>query len=119
MKLKNGEIYNARDPLQKLMEQKFPVKISYGLAKLANKLNPELKAIEDVKNGLIRKYGASDEKGNVSVKPEQENWGKFIDEFAELMETDVEVVFEKVKISDTGLEIEPSILMALEKFIEV
>ena len=34
MKLTNGEIFDAREPLQKLLEQKFPVKVSYGLANL-------------------------------------------------------------------------------------
>ena len=57
MKLNNGEIFNAREPLQKLLQEKIPVKVSYGLAKLANGLNNQLKIIDDFRNGLIKTYG--------------------------------------------------------------
>lgn len=59
MKLNNGEIFTASEPLKKLLEEKFPVKVSYGLAKLANKLQEQLKVIDDVRNGLIKTYGKS------------------------------------------------------------
>ena len=135
MKLNNGEIFNAREPLGKLMEQKSPVKTSYGLAKLANKLNDQLKVIDEVRNGLIKTYGEPDpeNKQQIRVNPDSENMGKFVEEFNELMSQEVEVVFEKVKLPekvastcdsckhnmDRMLEIEPSVLMALEKFISV
>lgn len=135
MKLNNGEIFNAREPLSKLMEQKFPVKVSYGLAKLANKLNDQLKVIDNVRNGLIKTYGEADRDNpqQIMVKPESENFPKFVEEMNELFSQEVEVVFDKVKLPekvastcnachhnmDKMLEIEPSVLMALEKFVEV
>ena len=39
MKLNNGDIFVAREPLAKLMEQKFPVMVSYKLVKMVSKLN--------------------------------------------------------------------------------
>ena len=134
MKLNNGEIFNANQPLGKLMQEKFPVRVSYGLAKLANKLNPQLKIIEDVRQGLVKKYGETDEETKqLAVKQDSENFEKFVAEFNELMEQEVELVIEKVKLPekvaatcdachhnmDKMLEIEPSVLMALEKFIDV
>lgn len=133
VKLQNGEIFNSAEPLKKLLDQKFPVKTSYGLAKLANKLNTQLTIIEDVRMGLIKKYGETDEKGRLSVNREGKNWSAFVAEFNELMEQEVELVIEKVKIPekvagtcdkcqhnmDRALEIEPNILMALDKLIEV
>ncbi len=123
MKLNNGEIFQAREPLAKLMEQKFPVKVSYGLAKLANKLQGQLKIIDDVRNGLINTYGKLDEAGQVMVKTDSENFPKFVSEVDELMNQEVEVVIEKVqlpeKVDERTIEIEPSVLMALEKFVEV
>jgi len=118
MKLQNGDIFMVREPLQKLIEQKFPVMVSYKLAKLVAKLNEQFKVIEDVRMGLIRRYGKADEKGNAQVKPEDENWPKFLDEFNELLEQEVEIVFDKVKLPN-DFEIEPSVLIPLEKFIEV
>ncbi len=133
MRVKNGDIFLAREPLQKLMEVKLPVKASYQVAKLANKLNEQLKVIDVVRNGLIKNYGETDERGQGSIKQDSPNFQKFVDEFSELLEQEVEIVFEKVKLPekvaatcdkcnhnmDKPLELEPSILMALEKFVEV
>jgi len=132
MKLTNGDIFSASEPLKKLMDIKLPVKTSYQLAKLASKLNEQLKVIDEVRNGLVRSYG-EEKDGKIEVMPENPNFPKFVDEFNELMAQEVEVVFEKVKLPETvaatcdkchhnmdkALEIEPSALMALDKFIEV
>ena len=117
MKLTNGEIFGAREPLQKLMEEKLPVKVAYGLAKIAHKVDEQLKVIEQVRQGLIKTYG-KEEKGQIKVDPESENFQKFVEEFNELMEQEVEMVFTKVTLPET-LEIEPQALMALEKFVDV
>ena len=133
MKLTNGDIFGAQEPLRAIMEQKFPVMVSYRLSKLVMKLNEPFKVIEEVRNGLIKKYGETDEKGQTRVKEDGENFPKFVAEFNELMAQEVEVAIEKVKLPekvastcdkchhnmDRELEIEPKILMALDKFIEV
>jgi len=133
LKLSNGDVFLSREPLQKLMGEKFPVKTAYGLAKLSNKLNEQLKVIDEVRNGLIKKYGETDGKGNLQVKQESPNWIKFVEEFKELMAQEVEIVFEKVKLPenvaatcdkcshnmDRRYEVEASILMSLDKFVEI
>ena len=120
MKLTNGEIFNAKVPLQQLVANKFPVKTSLALVKLTQKLNEHLVPVEQVRDGLIKTYGKPDPERpqQIRVNPEDENWAKFVAEFGELMSQKVEVVFQKVTLPET-LEIEPTILMALEKFIEV
>ena len=135
MNLTNGEIFNAKEPLQKLMEVKLPVKASYDVAKLANKLNEQLKVIGDVRTGLIKTYGKPNPENSqeISVDPQGEGFAKFAEEMDTLLAQEVEVVFDKVKLPekvaatcdkcdhnmDKAFEIEPSVLMALEKFIEV
>ena len=133
MKLTNGDIFGSQEPLKKLIEQKFPVMVSYKLAKLVKKLDEQFKVIEEVRMGLIKKYGETDDKGQTQVKPEGENFPKFVAEFNELMSQEVEIVVEKVKLPekvaatcdkcnhnmDKSFEIEPNILIALDKFIEV
>lgn len=123
MKLTNGDIFAARGPLQTLMGMKFPVGVSFKLAKMANKINEPLKSIEDVRNGLINKYGESNENGQMAVSEGSPNFEKFVSEFNDLMAIEVEVVIEKVKLPEEvdgkPLEIEPSLLMALEKFVDV
>ena len=139
MKLKNGEIFQAIEPMKKLMQEKMPVKVSWQLAKLINKLNEPLKAIDDVRNGLIKQYGIQDGGGQIKVEQKTKDgkdnpkFQKFVTEMNELFEQEVEVVFDKVKLPervastcdachhnmDRPFEVEPSILMALEKFVEV
>lgn len=105
------------------MAMKFPVAVSFKLAKIANKLNDALRSIEAVRNGLINKYGEPNEKGQMAVSADSPNFEKFIAEFNDLMAIEVEVVIDKVRLPEEvdgkPLEIEPSLLMALEKFVEV
>jgi len=133
VKLTNGDIWGSQEPLRKLIEQRFPVMVSYKLAKLVMKLNEQFKVIEEVRTGLIKKYGEADEKGNTQVKQDGENFPKFVEEFNELMAQEHTIDFEKVKLPekvastcdqchhnmDKAFEIEPTILIALDKFVEV
>ena len=120
MKLTNGEIFNAKEPLEQLLKEKLPVKASYGLAKLASKLHAQIDVIAQVRNGLIQTYGEQDPDNpqQIRVNPQNEGFPKFAEEYGELMAQEVEVVFEKVTLPDT-LEVEPAVLMALDKFIKL
>jgi len=57
VKLTNGEIFNAKEPLDKLLKEKFPLKVSYGLAGMATKLNDQRRVIDKVRQGLFQTYG--------------------------------------------------------------
>ena len=118
MKLKNGEIFNAKEPLKTLMGEKFPVKISYGLAKLAAKLDGQLKIIEGVREGLIRTYGEPQPDNPQMVRVTDANLPKFSEELGELMMQEVDLDIEVVTLPDT-LEVEPATLMALDNFIKI
>ena len=152
----SGEIFAAREPLAQLMQQKFPIRVSYKLAKLASTVQVELKVIEELRNALVKEYGVADEtnpnqvtvptiiekldeKGKIvmdkgkSVMIPNPGFVKFLDEVNELMAQEVKMVVDKVKLPemvastcekchhnmDKALEIEPAVLMLLDKFIEV
>ena len=123
MKLTNGEIFASREPLEALLQMKFPVAISFKLAKTATKVNEALKVIEGVRNGLINRYGAPNDLGQMWVAPNSENFELFVKEFNDLLAIEVEVAIDKVKLPEEvdGLpfEVEPSLLMALEKFVTI
>lgn len=133
MKLTNADIWNAIEPLGKLMQVKFPVKVSYALAKLANKLATEHQTIEQVRVGLVNKYGERNKNRNISVQQftetkneqgevieriENPKWQPFMDELNELMQQETEIVFDVVKLPPDA-EVEPLTLTALVKFVEV
>jgi len=123
MKLENGEIFTAVNALNDLYEKEWPVRVSLALAKLSRKLQEPFKAIEQVREGLLKKHGTVDEKGGTSIKPEDENWSKFAEDFNELMSQTTELVFDKVKLPEEvdgkPVVIKPSLLVPLEKFIEI
>jgi len=118
MKLKNMELLNAKQPLQELVKMKFPWKTSLALAKLVQKLNEVLVPVEQVKDGLVQRFGTPDKAGNVSIKPGDENWGEFFTEYGELLQQEVELVITPVVLPES-LEVEPAVVMALEKFVTV
>jgi len=152
----SGEIFAAREPLSQLIQQKFPIGVSYKLAKLASAVQEELQVIEELRNNIIKEYGVAsadnpqqvsvptiieklDEEGQAVMKDGKPvmianpNFAKFLEEVSELMAQEVRVAVEKVKLPemvaatcdkchhnmDKVLEIEPAILLSLEKFIEV
>ena len=120
MKVTNAELFNVKEPLQQLVANKFPVKTSLALAKLVQKVNHHLIPAEETRDGLVRHYGKKNPNDpmQVGLKPGDENWAEFAKEYAELSQQTVELVFDRIQLPET-LEIEPAVLMALEKFIKV
>jgi len=120
MELTNGEIFNTKEPLSKLLQEKLPVKVSYGLAKIAQKLEAHLQVIEKVRQGLFQTYGEASKENPMQIKlnPESKNFSKAMAELGELMSQKVEIVIDVVTLPDT-LEVEPAVLMALDKFIKI
>ena len=118
LKLTNGEIFNAKAPLEELLKEKFPVKVSYGLVKLAAKLEGQLKVIEQVREGLIKTYGEPNPGNPNQISVTKANTSKFLEELGELFRQEVEIVIEPVTLPETT-EISPGVLMALGKFITI
>ncbi len=121
MKLTNGEIFNAKEPLEALMKEKMPIKTAFELAAMAVKLNDPLRVIGQIRQGLFETYGEDvpNTHGQKWINPENgDSAQKFTLESAELMAQEVDVDIAKVKLPDT-LEIAPAIVMALEKFVTI
>ena len=100
MKLTNDEVFKAQDPLGVLLKERLPVKVSYGLAKMAKKLNDQYEVIEQVRTGLIYTYGEPDptDSRHTMVTPQCKDFEKFQSEFKELMDQEVELVIDKVTL---------------------
>ena len=124
MEIMNSEIFNAFNSFNTLFSMELPVRTSMAIAKLSTKLGDSFRAIDKVRNGLITKHGRSDVKTNqVGINPEDENWPKFVEELNELMEQKTEVIFERVRlpqeIDGKPLMLKPSLLIQLDKFVEL
>ena len=120
MKISQGELFQIKEPLQRLTERDdIAIKYAMPLVRMAKKLNDEINLIEGKKNKLVMKYGDKDEKtGQVSINEASPNWEKFIKEFNELMEFEVELTINPVKIP-SEVVIPNKDLILLEKFLEV
>jgi len=118
VKVTNGEVRLMRDALQKLIALKMPVSLSLKLAKLANKVNVDFQDMELVRISLVNQYGIKDENGNMSVDlaPVEER-NKFWSEFVSLLNQEVEIDAEPIVLS-IPLDVEPSVLMPLLKFLK-
>ena len=124
MELRNDEIFGAMKALEELFNMDLPVRTSIAMAKLIGKINEAYQAIDKVRTGLVNKYGESDEKTRqTTVKPDSENFPKFMEEYNELMSQKTELVIEKVKlpqnVNGNPVVVKPLTMMSLEKFIEL
>ncbi len=114
MKISLKEIVNSTEQIKALLEVKLPVKISYKLSRLANKINPILETFNENRNKLIKEFGEEDpETKNYSVK-DPEKLEQFTKKLLELLDVEEEIDwFEPIKIDDLGsIELEPKLLVS-------
>jgi len=123
LKVENGVVFNANEPLGALLKLEWPVKVSYELAKLASKLSTQFDVIEQVRQGLVRRYGTEDGNGQYSVSDTSQQYEQFVAEYKELMGQEVEIAADKValpsEVDGKSIMVEAATLMRLEDFIEV
>lgn len=97
MKVKLVDIYNSVPVMNKILETPLPASISFQLSKLLKTLNDEMKSIEEQRVKLVEKYGVKGEKEETVVP--DENKAKFIQEFSDLLNTEIEVTFNPLSSS--------------------
>jgi len=118
MKLTNADIYNTRQPFRKLLAVKLPVKVSLQVIHLWKKVEGPLAEMQSVVDKLIIAHGKQDRTGAHRISPEMEGFPKYAEELGELMTCEVELDFSVVMLP-ANIEIEPFVLLALEKFVAV
>lgn len=114
MKIKLDEIVKNAESLTNLLKVKFPVKISYRLVRIADKVSKELETFYKSKQDLLEKYGKKEEKdGKQFYSFEAEQAKLFTKELEDLLSLEVELDFELIKLSEVGeLDIEPALLVS-------
>lgn len=117
MKLTLAEILVARDSLLKF--EKLPGKVAYKLGVLAADLGDQADIVNKVRNDLIRKYGTADEHDQISIKVNTPEMKKFSEEYAEVLNQEVEIKLDtKIQLPE-DFQVEPAVLFNLRKFVEV
>ena len=109
-----------------LLREKLPLVTKYWLTELGKKVAAEKTAIEELKNDLIKKYGKEDDRGGISIpmviddldtdgnpikdmdaeenevvrKKMNPDFQKFEKEFNELLQTEKELEYKPILLSD-------------------
>lgn len=115
LQLQVSNILQAKDALQKLSNEKLPVRGSFLMARALRALEPEYQIVEKKRADIIKELGVEKE-GMIEVKPEK--MGEFSTRFNAILETYIEVAMEAIPLSTLGdVKISPMDLMALEPFL--
>jgi len=119
MKVTLNSIQNAKEILTRLANTDLPIKTSYSLSKLIKLLNEEYNSIEECRTRLVTKYGDESDEGSIRVLPGTENFNKFIKEYADFMNTEIEINMNKidVDINMTNMNVKPIDMVNLEQFV--
>jgi hypothetical protein len=124
--MKLGNIQQAMEILNPLLEEKCPVQLSLDILNIINELQPESEKLNTIKQNLIKQYSILDEEGRPKTKMNPDNMEiydfgddeeKVNEEVIKLMETEIEI---NSKIDtcnfDSDIKIEPIKLKILYDF---
>lgn len=98
MKVKLFEIYSSVPVMNKILEATLPATVSFQLTKLLKTLNEEIKIIEEQRVKLVTKYGENGENEAVTVSDSKKE--EFLKEFSELLESEIELNWQPLSISN-------------------
>ena len=140
MKLTLGEVRSMAPGLNAILGMDLPAKPAYWLARFLNRFTSEMKAMEKARLQLVKKYVKKDKNGKLLRKKDEkgkdlnqydftnENMEKFSEEFDKVLDIEVKVDFNPIKLADLDsevcevcgqkkLRIKPIILFQLGKII--
>ncbi len=125
MQVTNGDIWQARGPLQEVLAVKWPIKTAYWLGKLGQEIDRHYGLLDQMRVKLVQQYG-TEGNGQFTISPESPEWVQFATEMNELMMIQVEIPYERIilppridKDESKAPEFLPATLMALDPFVEV
>ena len=109
MEIRLGDILGNVDNIQELQKVKLPVKVSYKIMRLANKLDPILKSFNESKDALVKEFGEP-KKDGVEINGEAQNYSvtdptklvQYVAKLGELLDTKESVEFTPIKVEDLG-----------------
>ena len=119
MNIKLGDIVSEenQNALVVLQSIKFPIKVSYRIKRIADKLIPEIQAFKEKKLELFKEFGTFDKDPETGKELQSqtilpENIAKYQEQIVLLADTEIVVDIEKINIDELTQEIEPKYLLA-------
>jgi hypothetical protein len=112
MKLKLGQLIDARGAMQALGSEKLPVKLAYRIQRNMRKMETILHGFDEARLELIKKYGTKGDAGVYTVK--DENVDAFTADIKLLRDEEEEVDIHTIDVKDFPIDVAPLVLMALD-----
>lgn len=117
IKIQLGELLEVRKSIGELMSLQLPVKTSFKVKVLYDKLVPEFKAVETLINEAVKKYGEEDE--NKEFRVTETNMEEYKKEWDKITSTEVEIDVVPFKLDDfNGVRISAGCIYNMGKLIE-
>ena len=124
--LKMNDLLNATETLQKLSQKELKAKLALQISRILKEGEREIQNFNEVRTNLINKYGEKDSEGqlvtdeNDNCKIPNDQVDNFSKELNELVNMDIEINANKVKLDDLeNIDFTPADMFALEPFIEM
>lgn len=102
MKVKLSQIEAVKSSLRTFLSKELPIRIAYRFSKLVKKLDDELTDLDANRRELYKKYGKPKEDDPNQIAITEENREAFLAEIKELLDEEITVDFEPVKVDDLG-----------------
>lgn len=133
MQLTNAQVLNVLQGLNKLSQNKLPVKLAWKISTAIRSLEPFAKALDEPTTKIRLRYATKDATGNIleaidkdgiaipnTIQIPNEMISNFNKEIEELLMQTVEVTNVHIKFSDLpeSLELEPAVLSLISPIID-
>ena len=125
IKLKISDLLNSTEALQKLAGKELKAKLAWQVSRVLKLAEKEIQDFNETRMNLIKKYGEKDENGelvtdeNNNCKINNESINDFSNELNELIESEIEINANKIKIEDIeNIDFTPAEMTQLEVFID-
>lgn len=118
--MKLNDIMNTYSVVSKVIDdyKDLSVKTKFCLLGVLKDLEPTVSNFEQVRNDKITEYGTNND-GEISLTPDNENYDKFRKEMEDLLKSDVEINIRRIKAEDIlNSPIDSKYLVGLYDFIE-
>ena len=118
IEMKLGQIVAATEAIKNVLAAKLPIKTAYQLSKIGRALGKELEVHDEQKNRLITELGTEID-GQIRILPTDPNFKVFMEQYSELLGSDIKIDLEPMKLADFGdkAEVTASDLMLCERLI--
>lgn len=125
IKVKMSQLLDSTETLKKLSNMQLKARLAFQIGRVLKAADSEITNFNEARMNLIKKYGEKDENGDLKTDEKgnctipNESTEEFGHELNDLIETEVEINANPIKIADLeNLDFTPSDMVGLEGFID-